>query len=69
MISVNMVEAGPTCESASSSAAAHSVQVSLELDSASPRARESERSIALNTQGYSYREPGVDAEARRLEAR
>ncbi|HEX9813588.1 MAG TPA: hypothetical protein VGB31_01420 [Myxococcota bacterium] len=66
VISVNLVDSGPICDSGSESGASRSVKVFLGSD-ADPS--EEPAPIALNTQGYSYRAPGVDPEARRLEPR
>jgi ribonuclease PH len=66
VISVNLVDSAPTCDPSSESGAARSVTVSLEGVPDRPKAS---RSVALNTQGYSYRPPAVDPKARRLEQR
>ncbi len=64
VISVNLVDSGPSCDPGSEAGATRSVVVFLGSD---PDPSERPDSIALNTQGYSYRPPGVDLEARRLE--
>ncbi len=66
VISVNLVDSAPSCDPNSVSGGAKSVKVYLE-----GKADRSEAShpVALNTQGYSYRPPGVDPKARRLEQR
>ncbi len=64
VISVNLVDSGPSCDPGSESGVSRSVEVFLGSKSDSFDGRDP---IALNTQGYSYRPPGVDPEARRLE--
>jgi hypothetical protein len=66
LISVDLVDSAPSCDAAADPAAANSVQVLLKDDSERPLG---ELPVALNTQGYSYRPPAVDPEARRLEQR
>ncbi|MCH7644039.1 MAG: hypothetical protein V3T64_05055 [Myxococcota bacterium] len=66
VISVNLVDSGLSCDPSPEAGAARSVEVSLK--DVSDRF-EGPHPIALNTQGYSYRPPGVDPEARRLEQR
>ena len=66
VISVNLVDSAASCDSSSASGAARSVELSLE---GAPDRAEVSHPVALNTQGYSYRPPGVDPEARRLERR
>ncbi len=66
VISVNLVDSGPSCDPSPEAGAATSVKVFL--TGVSDRF-EGPHPIALNTQGYSYRPPGVDPEARRLEQR
>lgn len=69
VISVNLVDSGPVCESGADPAAAQRVEVALESEADTPEADERSHMIVLNTQGYSYREPNVDPEVRRLESR
>lgn len=69
VISVNLVDSGPACESGVDPAAAQRIEVALEPDAAAPETETRAHAIALNTQGYSYREPNVELEARRLESR
>jgi hypothetical protein len=64
VISVNLVDSGPSCDPGSEFGVTRSAQVFLGGDSDPSDGRDP---IALNTQGYSYRPPGVDPEARRLE--
>jgi hypothetical protein len=64
VISVNLVDSAPSCKTTSESGAARSATVYLEVHSDRSKAS---HPVALNTQGYSYGPPGVDAEARRLE--
>ena len=66
VISVRLVDSTPSCDPSSESGAARSARVFLERD---PDRPEASHPVALNTQGYSYRPPGVDPEARRLEQR
>ena len=66
VISVNLVDSGPSCGSGSASGAERSVALFLE---GAPDRPESSHAVALNTQGYSYRPPAVNPEARRLERR
>ncbi len=66
VISVNLVDSGPSCGSGSASGAERSVALFLEGADDRPG---SARPVALNTQGYGYRPPAVDPEARRLERR
>lgn len=69
VISVNLVDSGPACESAADSASAQRVELVVERDATPSDADARSRTLALNTQGYSYREPNVDSEARALESR
>jgi hypothetical protein len=69
VISVNLVDSAPSCESGADPTAAQRVEVTLERDANPSDARARARTIALDTQGYSYREPNVDPEARALESR
>jgi len=64
VISVNPVDSGPSCDRSVESEASRSVKVFLGSD---PDRSDGPGPIALDNQGYSYREPGVDPEARRLE--
>ncbi len=64
VISVNLVDSGPSCDPGFESGASRSAAVFLGSDS---DPSDGSDPIALNTQGYSYRPPGVDPEARRLE--
>ncbi|MBW2692244.1 MAG: hypothetical protein JRE57_06385 [Deltaproteobacteria bacterium] len=64
VISVNLVDSGPSCESSSDSGTTRAALVFLESDS---DPSEGPDPIALNNQGYSYHPPGVDPRARRLE--
>ncbi len=64
VVSVNLVDSGPSCDPSLEVGAARSVRVFLRD---TPDRPEGPHPIALNTQGYSYRPPGVDPEARRLE--
>ena len=64
VISVNLVDSGPSCETGSDSGTARSAQVLFADDRDSS---EGPDPIALNNQGYSYRPPGVDPRARQLE--
>jgi len=64
VISVNLIDSGPRCESGSVSGPSSSATVFLGSD---PDPSEKPAPIALNTQGYSYRPPSVDPEARKLE--
>jgi len=66
VISVNLVDSAPSCDPSSASGAARSVKLFLK---GAPDRAEVSHPVALNTQGYSYRPPGVDPEARRLERR
>jgi len=66
VISVNLVDFAPSCDPSSDSGTARSAKVYLEGNS---DPSEAPHPVALNTQGYSYRPPGVDPEARRLEQR
>ncbi len=66
VVSLRLVAPETTCDPTSEAGAATSVTVVLD-DSAD--AAEGPRTIALDTQGYSYRPPAVDPEARRLERR
>jgi hypothetical protein len=66
VISVGLVDSAPSCDPSSESGAAKSATVYL---NGAPDQPETPHPIALNTQGYSYRSPGVDPEARRLEKR
>ena len=66
VISVNLVDSAPACDPSSDSGATRSVSVFLEGARDRP---EASHAVALNNQGYSYRPPGVDREARRLEQR
>jgi hypothetical protein len=66
VISVNLIDSAPACDPSSESGVAKSATVLLSraLDQS-----EDSQAVALNNQGYSYRPPAVDAEARRLEQR
>jgi hypothetical protein len=64
VISVNLVDSGPSCGPVSESGVSRSAKVFIRSDS---DPSDGPDPIALNTQGYSYRLPGVDPEARRLE--
>jgi hypothetical protein len=64
VISVNLVDSGPSCESGSGSGTTSSAQVFLKSD---PDPSEGSDPIALNNQGYSYHPPRVDPRVRRLE--
>jgi len=66
VISVNIVDSAPSCDPNSESGAAKSATVYLESTGDRP---ETSLPIALNNQGYSYRPPAIDPEARRLEQR
>jgi len=66
VISVNLVNSGPSCDLDPEAAAVRSTSVFLK---GAPDRSERPHPIALNTQGYSYRPPGVDPEARQLEQR
>ena len=66
VISVNLIDSAPACDPSSESGVARSATVFLEGALDRP---ESAQAVALNNQGYSYRPPGVDPEARRLEQR
>jgi hypothetical protein len=66
VISVNLVDYAPSCDPSSNSGTASSVKVYLESD---PDPSEAPNSVVLNNQGFSYRQPSVDPEARRLERR
>ncbi len=66
VISVNLVDSAPSCDPSSESGAARSATVFLE---GAPDRPETSHPVALNTQGYGYRPPGVNPEARRLEQR
>jgi hypothetical protein len=66
VISVNLVDSAPSCDPTAESATARSARVVLEFDLDQS---EAPRPVALNNQGYSYRPPGVDPEARRRERR
>ncbi|MBW2540561.1 MAG: hypothetical protein JRF15_00595 [Deltaproteobacteria bacterium] len=66
VISVDLVDSGSSCELGADSATMRSAQVSL---GSGPDPSEGPDPIALNNQGYSYRPPGVDPEARQLEER
>ena len=64
VISVGLVELAPSCDPSSESGVSRSAEVFLGGDS---DPSDGPDPIALNTQGYSYRPPGVDPEARQLE--
>lgn len=64
VISVNLVDSGLSCDPGSESGVPRSAEVILGSES---DLSDGPDPIALNTQGYSYRPPGVDPEARRLE--
>ena len=66
VISVNLVDSGPSCDPGFESRVSRSAEVFLGGDS---DPSDGPDPIALNTQGYSYRPLGVDPEARRLEQR
>jgi hypothetical protein len=66
VISLNLVDSGPSCEPGSGFGSTSSVEVFLGSD---PDPSEGSDPIALNTRGYSYLPPAVDPEARRLEQR
>jgi len=66
VISVDIVDSGPICQADSKPDSAVSVKVSLGDPS---NRREGSVPVALNNEGYSYRPPRVDPEARRLEQR
>lgn len=66
VISVNLVDYAPSCDPSSNSGTARSAKVYLESD---PDPSEAPHPVVLNNQGFSYRQPGVDPEARRLERR
>ncbi len=66
VISVSLVDSGLSCDPGPEAGAARSARVFLK---GAPDRSEGPHSIALNTQGYSYRPSGVDPEARRLEQR
>ncbi len=66
VISLNLVDSAPSCDPNLESGAVRSVTVSLED---APDRSETSQPVALNNWGYSYRPPGVDPEARRLEQR
>ncbi len=63
-ISVNLVDSGPSCDPGFESGVSRSAEVFLGSDS---DPSDGPDPIALNTQGYSYRLPGVDLDVRRLE--
>ena len=56
VISVNLVDSGPSCGSGSASGAERSVALFLEGAADRPG---SSRPVALNTQGYGYRPPSI----------
>jgi hypothetical protein len=64
VISVHLVDSGPSCDLGSESGVSRSTVLFLGGDS---DPSDGPDPIVLNTQGYSYRLPGVDPEARRLE--
>jgi len=64
VISVNLVDSGSSCEPGSEPGATRSAKVYLGSD---PDSTDGPDPVALNTQGYSYRPPSVDPQARRLE--
>ena len=64
VISVKLVDSGLSCDPGSEFGVSRSTEVFIGSNS-DPSDRPDP--IALNTQGYSYRLPGVDPEARRLE--
>ena len=66
VISVNLVDSAPSCDPSSESGAARSARVFLK---GAPDRSETSHPVALNTQGYGYRPPSVNPEARRLEQR
>ncbi len=66
VISVKLVDSGPSCDPGSKSGVSRSAEVFIRSDS---DPSDGPDPIALNTQGYSYRPLGVDPEARRLEQR
>ena len=66
VISVNLIDSGPSCDPSPEASTARSARVFLK---GAPDRFDGPHPIALNTQGYSYLPPGVDPEARRLEQR
>jgi hypothetical protein len=66
VVSVALIDGGPSCESGSEEAPSTTVEVVLKRD---PNQAEDSRTIALNNQGYSYRPPAVDPAARSREQR
>jgi hypothetical protein len=66
VISVGLVDDGPRCEAGAEETQRTTVNVVLKRD---PEPDEDSRTVALNNQGYSYRPPAVDPEARSSEYR
>ncbi len=66
VISVHLIDSAPACDPSSESGVARSARVFLH---GAPDRPEAAQAVALNNQGYSYRPPSVDPEARRLEQR
>jgi hypothetical protein len=66
VVSVALIDGGPSCESSAEEAPPTTVEVVLKGD---PNQGEDSRTIALNNQGYSYRPPAVDPAARSREQR
>ena len=64
VISVNLIESESSCETDPAPSVTRSAQVLLGSE---PDPSEGPIPIALNTQGYSYRPPSVDPNARQLE--
>jgi hypothetical protein len=66
VVSVALVDGGPSCESSSAEVPPVTVGVVLMSD---PSEAEDSRTIALNNRGYSYLPPAVDPAARSREHR
>jgi hypothetical protein len=64
VISLNLVDSAPSCDRDSKPGVTSSVEVFLRSD---PDPSDEPDPIVLDNQGYSYRSPGVDPEARRFE--
>jgi len=64
VISVNLVDSSPICDPNAEPGVTRSAKVFLGSD---PDPSDRPDPIVLNNQGYSYRPPAVDPEARRLE--
>ncbi len=66
LVSVALVDGGPSCESTAEQDRLATFDVVLKRD---PKQGDDSRTIALNNRGYSYRPPAVDPDARSREQR